>query len=183
MADHDKPVLQGTKVILRDAEARDVQARFALGNTPEIQAMFGADPGAVRAITTDAAAAWVQAHSDDANAWVIEAGGAMIGGVRLHSINYSDKRAQIAIGIVDSAALGKGLGTQAMQLLAAHAFDTMGLHRLGCRVLEFNERAVAAYQKVGFVVEGREREAALIASQWHDDLILGLLDRDLGRDT
>jgi hypothetical protein len=31
------------------------------------------------------------------------------------------------------------------------------------------------------VVEGREREAALIASKWHDDLILGLLDRDLRR--
>ena len=68
-----------------------------------------------------------------------------------------------------------------MRLLAAHAFDTMGLHRLGCRVLDFNERAVSAYQKVGFVVEGREREAALIAGKWHDDLILGLLAQDLKR--
>jgi RimJ/RimL family protein N-acetyltransferase len=68
-----------------------------------------------------------------------------------------------------------------MRLLAAHAFDTLGLHRLGSRVLDFNARAVAAYEKVGFVVEGREREAALIASKWHDDLILGLLDRDLRR--
>lgn len=181
MADHMKPVLQGAGITLRDATPLDVHTRFALGNTPEIQAMFGADPSAVRDITPEAAQAWVSAHSDDPNAWVIEAKGALIGGVRLHTINYSDKRAQIAIGIVDPSALGKGYGTTAMALLAAHAFDTMGLHRLGCRVLDFNDRAIAAYQKVGFAVEGREREAALIAGTYHDDLILGLLDRDLVR--
>lgn len=179
MADQIKPVLQDANVTLRDATPLDVPARFALGNTPEIQAMFGADPAAVRDITPEAAEAWVQSHIDDPHAWVIEVDGALIGGIRLYGINYSDKRAQLAIGIIDPAALGKGLGTQAMRLLAAHAFDTLGLHRLGCRVLDFNARAIAAYEKVGFVVEGREREAALIAGTWHDDLILGLLDRDL----
>ncbi|MEQ3709904.1 MAG: GNAT family protein [Tateyamaria sp.] len=177
----NKITLQGDRVVLREATPLDVTARFALGNTPEIQAMFGADPAAVRDITPEAAEAWVQSHIDDAYAWIIEAGGALAGGVRLHTINYSDKRAQIAIGIVDPDALGKGIGTEAMQLLAAHAFDTMGLHRLGCRVLDFNERAIGAYEKVGFVVEGREREAALIAGKWHDDLILGLLAQDLKR--
>lgn len=181
MADQIKPVLQDANVALRDATPLDVPARFALGNTPEIQAMFGADPAAVRDITPEAAEAWVQSHIDDPHAWVIEVDGALIGGIRLYGINYSDKRAQLAIGIIDPAALGKGLGTQAMRLLAAHAFDTLGLHRLGCRVLDFNARAIAAYEKVGFVVEGREREAALIAGTWHDDLILGLLDRDLKR--
>lgn len=176
-----KAILTAGDVMLRDATPLDVTARFALGNTPEIHAMFGADPGAVRDITPEAAEAWVQSHIDDPHAWIIEDGGALVGGVRLHTINYSDKRAQIAIGIVDPAALGKGIGTTAMRLLAAHAFDTMGLHRLGCRVLDFNERAIAAYEKVGFVVEGRERESALIAGQWHDDLILGLLAQDLNR--
>ncbi|WP_420011450.1 GNAT family N-acetyltransferase [Tateyamaria sp.] len=181
MADHQKPRLEGGNIVLRDAGPLDVQARFALGNTPEIQAMFGADPKAVRDITPEAAEAWVQAHIDDPHAWIIEADGKLVGGVRLHTLNYSDKRAQIAIGIVDADALGKGLGTRAMRLLAAHAFDTLGLHRLGCRVLAFNTRAIAAYEKVGFVVEGREREAALIGGAWHDDLILGLLDHDLRR--
>ena len=179
MADHNKPVLQGVSVTLRDATPLDVEARFALGNTPEIQAMFGADPAAVRDITPEAAEAWVQSHIDDPHAWVIEVDGSVVGGVRLYNVNYSDKRAQLAIGIVDPAALGKGVGTNAMRLLSAHAFDTMGLHRLGCRVLDFNARAITAYEKVGFVVEGREREAAYIAGKWHDDLILGLLDRDL----
>lgn len=179
MTTYTKPVLTGDSVTLRDATPFDVQARFALGNVPEIHAMFGADPTTVRDITPEAAEAWVQSHLDDQHAWVIEAQGAMIGGIRLHTVNYSDKRAQIAIGILDPDALGQGFGTEAMRLLATYAFDTMGLHRLGCRVIDFNARATRAYEKVGFVIEGREREAAYIASEWHDDLILGLLAQDL----
>lgn len=179
MTQHDKPTLQGPRVLLRAACADDVAARFALGNTPEIQAMFGADPSQVRAITQDAAEAWVQNQISEPHAWVIEADGKLIGSVRLHSVNHADQRANIAIGILDPDALGKGYGPEAMRLLAHHAFETMGLHRLTCRVLAFNDRAASAYEKVGFVVEGRERESALIGKERHDDLIMGLLPSDL----
>lgn len=181
MAQHDKPVLTGARVTLRDAHLADVDARFALGNTPEIQAMFGADPAQVREITPEAAEAWVRSQMDEPLAWVIEADGALIGAIRLHSVNHADKRANIAIGILNIAALGRGYGTEAMQLLCAHAFDSLGLHRLSCRVLAFNDRAIRSYEKVGFVREGCEREAALIGTTWHDDVIMGLLDRDLAR--
>ena len=181
MAQHDKPILQGPRVTLRAAQADDVDARFALGNTPEIQAMFGADPKQVRDITREAAQAWVDSQMAEPHGWIIEVAGKLIGSVRIHSVNHADQRAQIAIGILDSQALGQGYGTEAMRLLAAYAFDVMGLHRLGCRVLAFNERATAAYVKVGFVQEGRERESACIGDQWHDDLIMGLLAQDLER--
>ena len=59
-----KAILTAGDVMLRDATPLDVTARFALGNTPEIHAMFGADPGAVRDITPEAAEAWVQSHID-----------------------------------------------------------------------------------------------------------------------
>ena len=181
MTSAPKPVLQGSRVRLRDVAEGDVAARYALGNTPEIIKMFGGDPAQVREITQDAAGAWVKAQGSDPYAWIIEGEGRMLGSVRLHTVNHADKRAQIAIGILDPSALGAGYVSEAMQLLAAHAFDTMGLHRLGCRVLDFNDRAIAAYEKIGFQVEGREREAALIGDAWHDDLIMGLLDRDLVR--
>ncbi|WP_147105053.1 GNAT family N-acetyltransferase [Tateyamaria sp. syn59] len=181
MTTASKPVLRGPRVLLRGTQPTDVDARFALGNTPDIIKMFGGDPSQVRDITREAAEAWVQAQEAEPYGWIIEASGALLGSVRLHTVNHADKRAQIAIGILDPNALGKGFGTEAMQVLATHAFDQMGLHRLGCRVLEFNARATAAYEKVGFKVEGREREAALIGTDWHDDLIMGLLDRDLVR--
>ena len=81
----------------------------------------------------------------------------------------------VAIGLLDPAVLGQGLGTEALRLIAAHGFGTMKLHRLALRVLDFNERAIAAYGKVGFVIEGRERQTALIDGQWHDDVMMGML--------
>lgn len=176
-----KPVLTGPRIVLRDVAPGDVDARFALGNTPDIIKMFGGDPAQVRDITRDAAEAWVAARAEDRHAWVIDVDAALIGGIRLHTVNLADKRALVDIGILDPQALGQGYGSEAMQLLAAHAFDTMGLHRLGCRVLAFNDRAISSYKKVGFLVEGRERESALIDAEWHDDLIMGLIDRDLVR--
>lgn len=179
MMTHTKPALRGARVTLRDVTPEDAQARFDLGNSAEIQAMFGADPSQVRPITMEAAEAWVQSQASEPHAWVIEADGALIGALRIHSINHADSRANIAIGILNPDALGKGYGTEAMRLLADHAFGSMGLHRLSCRVLAFNERAIAAYKKVGFVEEGRERDSARIGDAWEDDVIMGLLPSDL----
>lgn len=175
----DKPTLRGARAILRDACDSDCDARFALGNVPEIHAMFGADPTQVREITHDAAKAWVRSVADDQHAWVIEADGKLLGAVRLHSVNHADKRATVAIGLLNPHELGKGYGPEALRLVARYAFDQMGLHRLTLRTLSHNDRAIAAFQKVGFVIEGRERESALIGDIWRDDLIMGLLPQDL----
>jgi RimJ/RimL family protein N-acetyltransferase len=37
-------------------------------------------------------------------------------------------------------------------------------------------RAIHAHEKCGFIVEGREREAAVVNGAWHDDVMMGLLD-------
>jgi RimJ/RimL family protein N-acetyltransferase len=45
-------------------------------------------------------------------------------------------------------------------------------------VVDYNLRAIRAYQKCGFVVEGREREAAFVDGIWHDDVMMAILDRE-----
>lgn len=84
----------------------------------------------------------------------------------------------MAIGINNPALLGKGFGTEAITLLLRHAFEDIGLHRIGIRVLAYNKRAIRAYEKCGFTVEGRERETAYVKGSWHDDIMMGLLDRE-----
>ena len=59
-----------------------------------------------------------------------------------------------------------------------HAFGTLGLHRLDLRVIAYNVRAIRCYLACGFVVEGREREAALVGGEWHDDIMMGALARE-----
>jgi len=54
----------------------------------------------------------------------------------------------------------------------------MGLHRVDLRVLEYNERGIAAYAKCGFRREGLERESALVAGRWYSDVIMGILEHE-----
>ncbi|MEM1373081.1 MAG: GNAT family protein [Pseudomonadota bacterium] len=181
MAQITKPELRTERLILRTAEMRDVADRLALGNSPAIQEMFGMDPGQVRPLTRAAAEAWVEAQAKEPWGWVMEHEGRCIGSIRLHQINWADKRGYLALGILDETKLGIGLGSEAMEAVVRFALGPLGLHRLTVRALAFNERAIAAYEKVGFRREGLERQSALIGSEWHDDVILGLIAPDLDR--
>jgi RimJ/RimL family protein N-acetyltransferase len=130
--------------------------------------MFGVSRNDVRPITKDGAARWVQKLIDHPYAWVIEAHGKLIGEIRLDNVDLHDRRASMVIGIFDPELLGRGLGSEAILLLLQHAFAELRLHRVGIRVLAYNQRAIRAYEKCGFIVEGREREA-LVNGAWHDD--------------
>lgn len=174
----NRPTLTDGPVSLRAPRSEDAQARFRLGHKPEIHHMFGADPKAVRPITKAEATAWLHRQEIEPLAWIICYRKRMIGALRLHSLHSHDRRASLAIGILDPKMLGKGVGTRAMRLIAGHAFNALGLNRLTVRVLDFNSRAIAAYEKVGFVIEGRERQAARVGDDWHDDIIMGLIAED-----
>lgn len=173
--------LQSARLTLRPPRPEDASARFALGNAPDIHRMFGGDPGTLRPLTEDGAEAWVGMLSRERHAWIIEYDGRLVGSVRLSDHNPADRRATLLIGILDPDCLGKGIGTEAIRLIAAYAFDTLNLHRIFVRVISFNDRAVAAYKKVGFKLEGRLREAAYIDGTYHDDLMMGLLAHEFER--
>jgi RimJ/RimL family protein N-acetyltransferase len=147
----------------------------ALGNDADIAEMFGASRDEVRTMTQQGAARWVRGLADHPHAWIIEIHGALAGDIRLDNVHRQDRRATMAIGLYDPALLGRGFGSEAITILLRHAFGDMNLRRIGIRVLAYNRRAIRAYEKCGFVVEGREREAAFVNGRWHDDVMMGLL--------
>ncbi|KAA1178367.1 GNAT family N-acetyltransferase [Rhizobium tropici] len=171
-------MLEGSNVRLRPPCADDAGVRFALGTNAEIAEMYGVNREDIKPITREGATRWVQGIADHPHAWVIEINGAFAGVIRLDNVNHQDRRATMAIGINNPALLGKGFGTEAITLLLNYAFGEMGLHRIGIRVLAYNTRAIRAYEKCGFVIEGRERETAYVNGSWHDDIMMGLLDRE-----
>jgi len=79
----------------------------------------------------------------------------------------------ITIGEVD--AWGLGYGTDATRLMLGHAFETLGLHRVALTVFEFNERAIRAYRRCGFQVEGRAREAIWRDGRRWDEISMSIL--------
>ncbi|KAA0700129.1 N-acetyltransferase [Neorhizobium sp. P12A] len=170
--------LEGAGVRLRPASPDDAKARFSLGTDVDIAKMFGVSGSDVKPVTRDAAEEWAQGQAKNPYAWMIDVEERLIGEIKLHSLNFQDRRASMAIAIYHPAFLGKGLGSEAIRLLLRHAFTELELHRIGIRVLAYNERAIRAYQKCGFVVEGRERETAFVDGKWHDDLMMGLLSTE-----
>jgi len=174
-------VLEGARVTLRPASPDDAEARFALGTDADIVRMFGVSLADAKPMTRDAAEQWAQGLAKKPHGWVIEVEGRLVGEIKLHSINAQDQRASMAIAIYDRILLGMGIGTEAIHLLLRHAFCEMKLHRIGIRVLAYNDRAIRSYAKCGFIVEGRERETAFVDGKWHDDLMMGLLSTEYQR--
>lgn len=137
--------------------------------------MFGFDPVALAPLTKTAVEAWIEGLANHPHAWVIEHDGCFLGEIRLDALDARDRRAQLAIGLYNSRKLGAGLGRQAVGLALGHAFGFLELHRIGLRVVAYNIRAIHCYRACGFIEEGREREAAFVGGEWHDDVMMGLL--------
>lgn len=79
-----------------------------------------------------------------------------------------------------SGARDRGLGTEATRLAVGHAFEVLGLHRVGLEVYAFNPRARRVYEKVGFRHEGTMREALRHDDGWVDCHVMGILAQDWG---
>ena len=169
--------LSSDRLRLRPPVEADALARIALGHDPVILRAYGMDVAEQAPFTASRARSWLE-EQRAAHAWMITTSDRLIGSVRLHSFVEADRRAQIAIGLLDSECLGQGYGTEALRLVLDHAFDGLGLHRISLRVLADNARAIRCYTRLGFVEEGRERESARVPGGWQDDLIMGLLASD-----
>jgi RimJ/RimL family protein N-acetyltransferase len=62
-----------------------------------------------------------------------------------------------------------------MRLALGFAFMELNLHRVSLNVFEYNPRAVRSYEKAGFHVEGRQRQALLRNGKRWDAIEMGIL--------
>ena len=107
----------------------------------------------------------------------------LIGFVALHSIEWNNRAALLAIGIGEGEYRGKGYGSDALRLVLRYGFEELNLLRVGLDVISNNTAAVRAYEKVGFVHEGAMRKAVLRDGRHHDRLIMGILCDEWKRPT
>jgi RimJ/RimL family protein N-acetyltransferase len=98
-----------------------------------------------------------------------------IGTLGLFGIEWRARSAELGIMIGEKSYWDQGYGSEAIRLLLNHAFEVLNLNRVFLRVFEFNGRAIRAYEKIGFVPEGRLRQAEYTSGRYFDVLILGIL--------
>ena len=105
-------------------------------------------------------------------------GDRLIGSCAFSVLDADNGSALYHITIGEKDVWGRGHGTAATRLMLTHAFGTLGLHRIGLTVFAFNERAIRAYRRCGFVVEGRAREAIWRDGRFWDELSMSILRAD-----
>jgi len=94
------------------------------------------------------------------------------------TINWKDKSGVLGILIGEKDFQNKGYGTEAMKLLVNYSFNTLNLHRVELETFSFNHRAIKSYKKVGFIEEGRKRQAIFANGKYHDRIIMGILRKE-----
>lgn len=109
--------------------------------------------------------------------------GRLIGTCAFSQLDGENGSALFHITIGERDAWGHGYGSEATSLMVDHAFSTLHLHRVGLAVFEFNERAIRAYARCGFVTEGRAREAIWRDGRWWDELTMSILQPEWKRGT
>ncbi|HWQ83552.1 MAG TPA: GNAT family protein [Anaerolineales bacterium] len=98
-----------------------------------------------------------------------------VGNCGFHNIDWRARAAEVGIFIGEKSLWNQGYGSEAMRLLLAHGFSTLNLNRIALDVYETNPRAIRSYEKVGFVHEGRKRQAMFKDGKYFDILIMSVL--------
>ncbi|GAA4201350.1 GNAT family N-acetyltransferase [Actinocatenispora rupis] len=180
----EKPTLVGTRALLRPVGIDDVEPLLAAMSDPETQRLTGSHP---RPYDVDpetqrrAVEEWYRTrheHADRLDLAIVDRdSGRCAGEVVLNELSVPDRSCNLRI-MIGPEWTGRGLGTEAISLLLAHAFDTVGLHRISLGVYAFNPRAQRVYEKVGFRLEGTLRDALHWDGTYVDELVMAVLATD-----
>ncbi|GIG30444.1 GNAT family N-acetyltransferase [Cellulomonas marina] len=140
--------------------------------------------GTTATFTHDQVQRWLAGldAADDRLDWAVvtRADGRHVGEVVLNDLDAHNRSMSLRIGLVD-AATGHGYGPEAIRAVLDHAFEVVLLHRVELEVYAFNPRAQRTYERCGFVVEGRRRDALWWDAEWTDALLMSVLATDRGR--
>ena len=121
-------------------------------------------------------------HSPTDDSFAIHVSGdeTPIGVVSLMNISEANASAELSIIVGHPEDRHHGYGVEAIALLLDYAFGERNLNRVGLSVFEFNEDAIAAYDRLGFKEEGRLRRALKRDHAFHDAILMSVLKDEWG---
>ena len=99
----------------------------------------------------------------------------LIGYAGICDISETNKSGEYYIFIGEKKLWGKGIGTEVTKQILKIGFIDNELNRIMLTVSEPNIGGVKAYEKVGFKIEGRLRQACFRDNEFHDKLIMSIL--------
>jgi aminoglycoside 6'-N-acetyltransferase len=160
-------VLRGERVLLRPGGLEDAEKLIRIRKEPEVARRWGSED-----IEDEVREGFV--GTDEG--FVIEVDGEAVGAIQYGEEEDPMYRHASVDVFLATSHHGRGLGTEAIRLLARHLFEDRGHHRLTIDPAAENAAAIRAYEKAGFrpvgIMRGYERGPD---GAWHDGLLMDLL--------
>lgn len=160
-------VLRGERVLLRPVRPEDAERLVRIRNEPEVARCWGSVD-----IEEEVDEELIGANE----AFVIEVNGEAVGAIQYGEENDPMYRHANMDIFLATARHGRGLGAEAIRLLARYLFEERGHHRLTIDPAADNAAAICAYEKVGFrrvrIMRNYERGPDGV---WHDGLLMDML--------
>ncbi len=170
-------MIEGKLVNLRPSEMTDLERNTRWINDREVTRFL-----ALRYQMSHAAEEeWMRARCREPMAYesvffaIDTKDGVHIGNCDFFATVPEDRKTKLGIMIGEKEYWSRGYGSDALTTLLRFGFATMNFHRIELDVYAFNERAMAAYRKCGFVEEGRRRNARYAGGAYHDVLVMSVL--------
>ncbi|MDX2526874.1 GNAT family N-acetyltransferase [Streptomyces europaeiscabiei] len=170
-----KPVLTGERAVLRPFTEDDATVMARVLADPEVVRLTGSP---TEEFVLERLRSWYGSRNDQADRLdlgiVDRASGELVGEAVLNEWDEANRSCCFRI-LIGPGGRGRGLGTEAVRLTVGHAFEGLGLHRVSLYVYTHNARARRAYEKVGFVSEGVERQTLWQDGEWIDAVRMSVL--------
>ena len=101
----------------------------------------------------------------------------LCGAIRLNYFEHHNKK--VALGyLIDTAHQGKGLVGKSARAMIDFAFNELNLNRIELRCVPENQASLKVAERLGFILEGRLRQAEMLDPGPVDLLVYSLLKTD-----
>jgi [ribosomal protein S5]-alanine N-acetyltransferase len=169
--------IPGREVFLRRPEAEDMDLVLRLLNDPAVTSST-VEVGMPVSSQQNMAFHRDGARPDAVHLAVVERASMQAVGVTvIQKIDWRTQTAEHGMKM-DPQSVGRGLATDACMARNTFLFFRLGLRRLVWKSLDFNIASQRLALRLGYRLEGREREAVQRDGRWCDILIYGLLRRE-----
>ncbi len=154
----EKPILRGAGMTLRPLGVEHAAALFAGFEDPESKRLTGTS----QEFTLEQCEAFYRRIPDDGSR--VDYGifedtkpAHLCGEVVINEIDWDAQTGHFRVAISNPEDRNRGLGSRAIRILFAHAFQVLGLKRIDLEVYAFNPRGIHVYESLGFVRTGLQK--------------------------
>jgi len=183
-------VIHGERVRLRRVERSDLPRYVEWLNDPDVRehlalvhpiGLSGEEQWFEATLRTEPACQpfAVDVRGSDLQPEAVSEAWVHIGSAGFHEVDWRNRAAELGLAVGRKDLWGRGFGTETVRVLARWGFQELNLNRVQLRVYEDNPRAIRAYEKAGFRLEGRMRQSRFHNGRYYDTLVMGLLRDEL----